>query len=389
MSLQTGNLEDLVNHGVVERLFIAKMAYRDILKRLDYLHNKGYIHRDLKPANVLYTHRNGRLAFCIADLGLHNLVSTAQTYCGTVSFMPPEIYYRQSGQQTPAVDMWSLLMIIAWVLDLGRHRSQQCKKYPDMLRAVLGDLADWWQSMKGLQALANLDHRKRATAAQMLLHHCKGQGLTTPLEDVPALQPVDKPLVGDIQDDGFVLQPQAVPILQPVDIPRVDDIQADAVVATPQAVPTPAPVTEGPTAPAAAAAALGMPRPRRGGLLKKLIGPPPRVAPGGRRAPPPKRKSLWGSSAGAGRRRAENTDAPPAQELMMGRHFGSGVARETRVAKNPATPQPKPATTCEREVDGGPERRRSAVSARRLPTAGPKADCLAELLRKLPGAFPI
>jgi serine/threonine protein kinase len=40
----------------------------DMLKALDYLAVRGIIHGDLEPENILYTLRDDRLEFQLADL---------------------------------------------------------------------------------------------------------------------------------------------------------------------------------------------------------------------------------------------------------------------------------------------------------------------------------
>jgi serine/threonine protein kinase len=46
----------------------AKGMNHDMLKALDYLAVRGIIHGDLEPENILYTLRDDRLEFQLADL---------------------------------------------------------------------------------------------------------------------------------------------------------------------------------------------------------------------------------------------------------------------------------------------------------------------------------
>ncbi|KAJ6783478.1 hypothetical protein PWT90_03511 [Aphanocladium album] len=198
MTLQTGSLEDLVRKGKTEQKVLVQTAYHHILKGLDYIHSNGYIHRDLKPGNVLYTLKNGQLSFCIADLGFSNCKSAARTFCGTPAFVAPEMHYHEGQTQTSAVDMWSLLMTVVWILDLGNFRSQPYATYPDMLKSIVSVISDRWENLRGVQGLASIHYRNRATAAQMLVEHFGGKGLTTPRADVPKWQPVEPPKLEDI-----------------------------------------------------------------------------------------------------------------------------------------------------------------------------------------------
>ena len=62
---------------------------------LDYLHEKNIAHRDLKPENILL---DANLTVKLADFGFatnHN-IDALQDFCGTKSYMAPEILERKT-----------------------------------------------------------------------------------------------------------------------------------------------------------------------------------------------------------------------------------------------------------------------------------------------------
>ena len=55
-----------------------------MLSALDYLDYHGYVHRDVKPENILYYEKTGgAFHFQLADFGLANFTSAAQSRVGT------------------------------------------------------------------------------------------------------------------------------------------------------------------------------------------------------------------------------------------------------------------------------------------------------------------
>jgi len=98
-----------------------------MLKALDYLACNWYIHRDVKPENILYTSIPGRdYVFQLADFGLCNVIGKATTFTGTLKYMAPEVLQNKLTQQTPKVDVWSLFVTLAWVLDVGGYQRKVC-----------------------------------------------------------------------------------------------------------------------------------------------------------------------------------------------------------------------------------------------------------------------
>ena len=89
---------------------------RQVLEGVHYLHAKGIVHRDLKLENILLDEANPGMAIKIADFGLSKVFSpstTLQTVCGSPLYMAPELLtVEQSGNYSPAVDVWSVGVIL-------------------------------------------------------------------------------------------------------------------------------------------------------------------------------------------------------------------------------------------------------------------------------------
>ena len=87
----------------------AKYYSWQILDGLSYIHQQGVLHRDIKPAN-LFLDANMRVK--IADFGLAERLrpdgnSARRTFCGTPSFIAPEVI-RNRGGHTVQSDVWAV-----------------------------------------------------------------------------------------------------------------------------------------------------------------------------------------------------------------------------------------------------------------------------------------
>ena len=80
-------------------------VFSQIVNGIEYMHNMNFAHRDLKMTNILI---DQNLVVKVIDFGfacsssrLHNM------YCGTPSYMPPEIVQKGTYFAKP-VDVWTL-----------------------------------------------------------------------------------------------------------------------------------------------------------------------------------------------------------------------------------------------------------------------------------------
>ena len=99
----------------------AKEIFKQIVQGVDYIHSKNIAHRDLKPDNILVEERPGipgtynkSYKIKIIDFGFSVSLQDGKklrTFCGTPSFMSPEIVTRKEycGKQ---IDVWALGIIL-------------------------------------------------------------------------------------------------------------------------------------------------------------------------------------------------------------------------------------------------------------------------------------
>ena len=94
----------------------AAFVCKQVLEGVSYLHQKGIVHRDLKLENILLQDNKPRTKIKIADFGLSKVFSastTLSTVCGSPLYMAPELLtVEQQGDYSPAVDVWSVGVIL-------------------------------------------------------------------------------------------------------------------------------------------------------------------------------------------------------------------------------------------------------------------------------------
>ncbi|KAI1169883.1 kinase-like protein [Nemania sp. FL0916] len=168
---------------------ISGLVLSHILRALDYLACNNLIHRDLKPENILYFESPGTITFQLADFGLVNHSTQAQSICGTFYYQAPEVQKQITGvtaDQTPKVDIWSLFATIAAV-------QCQFKGFPpptsDFIKVVRNIEARGRKSP--FEPMARILPDQRASAAQILVEFFDGKGLTTPRSKIPPIGPAD------------------------------------------------------------------------------------------------------------------------------------------------------------------------------------------------------
>jgi serum/glucocorticoid-regulated kinase 2 len=107
-----GELYQHLNHSQFFEEDRAKFYTAEIILGLDVLHSYGIIYRDLKPENILLTHRGHivMVDFGLAKHGLGGLDDRTMTFCGTPTYIAPEILRGEN--YTKAIDYWSLGIMV-------------------------------------------------------------------------------------------------------------------------------------------------------------------------------------------------------------------------------------------------------------------------------------
>lgn len=92
-----------------------KLVFVQLLQAVKYLHAHGVAHRDLKPENILLDRKETVTLVKVTDFGLAKLIgpmSFMKTMCGTPSYQAPEVLLNTDQGYSPAVDLWSLGVIL-------------------------------------------------------------------------------------------------------------------------------------------------------------------------------------------------------------------------------------------------------------------------------------
>ncbi|CAD6206397.1 unnamed protein product [Miscanthus lutarioriparius] len=185
--MEGGSLDSLVvGHGGLPEGAVAEVAAQ-VLSGLAYLRSRRVVHRDIKPANILVS-RAGQVK--LADFGIASVVSRAGEHCaayeGTPAYMSPERFDTERLQDGHAdradpyaADVWNLGVTVIELVT-GRYPMLppgQTPSWPALMWAVcFGEppaLPDGVASpeLRGfVAACLQKDHRKRATAVELLAH---------------------------------------------------------------------------------------------------------------------------------------------------------------------------------------------------------------------------
>ncbi|KAJ3161989.1 camp-dependent protein kinase catalytic subunit [Geranomyces michiganensis] len=87
---------------------LARFYATEVAMALSYLHSENIVYRDLKPENVLLD-VNGHAR--LGDFGFAKVIDgTTRTFCGTPSYIPPEILLHK--EYSGAVDWWSFGVLL-------------------------------------------------------------------------------------------------------------------------------------------------------------------------------------------------------------------------------------------------------------------------------------
>jgi serine/threonine-protein kinase/endoribonuclease IRE1 len=186
LDLMDGDLREFVGNDDVNSCLkedpaLPVQVTTGIINGLAFLHEHDFIHRDLKPENILYT-TDPTLLFKIADFGLAKNVSTLSTMtstrgggvAGTRCWMAPELVSMESSEHTQQSDIFSLGLVLHYLLTLGKHpfakrseeRAHVIEKRIEKMRVRL-DKALHPEATSFLQVLLTKDPSERPSATYL------------------------------------------------------------------------------------------------------------------------------------------------------------------------------------------------------------------------------
>ena len=191
LDLMDGDLREFVeNDGVnsclVEDQVQSVQVIKEIVNGLAFLHENNLIHGDLKPSNILYS--ANPLHFKIADIGLAKNISPLSTLTSTRRsaaamvpstrcWMTPELINMKSMEHTEDSDIFSLGLILHYLLTLGEHPfSKRRKEPPGVIERRIQEMQIQinknlhYEAARFLKVILREDPSKRPLVAQLLQH---------------------------------------------------------------------------------------------------------------------------------------------------------------------------------------------------------------------------
>lgn len=177
----------LNNYGAFEEPLIRNFV-RQILRGLNYLHNKKIIHRDIKGANILVDNKGG---IKISDFGISkkveaNLLSITRNHRpslqGSVYWMAPEVV--KQTLYTRKADIWSLGCLIVEMFT-GEHpfpKMNQLQAIFKIGQYVSPDIPEHCtlEAKHFLEKIFEPDYHARPTAADLLKYNFLGPMVSSP-----------------------------------------------------------------------------------------------------------------------------------------------------------------------------------------------------------------
>jgi serine/threonine/tyrosine protein kinase RAD53 len=143
-----------------------RLAVKQVLQALAYMHELGFAHRDIKPENIMY-HGADQDKVKLIDFGLccewREGQAPMSRCCGTDAYMAPEVV---QGCYTSKADMWSLGATVHTMLTgemMGRSRDW----FPVMSKHFWKLSAE---AQRFVEDLLTVDPAMRMSAAEALRH---------------------------------------------------------------------------------------------------------------------------------------------------------------------------------------------------------------------------
>lgn len=156
------------NKQIIEKESV--IIFKQIMEGINHCHEKNVIHRDIKMDNIII---DKNLNVKIIDFGFSTWINPGQKlklYCGTPSYMPPEIVTKKE-YYGPPVDIWSLgVLLYAMLTGVFPYTGViEQDIYKNILRGVFNVPSYLSNESKNLiNKMIILDPEQRPTAEEVL-----------------------------------------------------------------------------------------------------------------------------------------------------------------------------------------------------------------------------
>jgi serine/threonine protein kinase len=167
-------------------VFSERMAIsicRSILNGISFLASKGVVHRDINSQNILFRKNSDFRTLTIVDFGLACVLNendSVTDFCGSIGYIAPEIYLRQSYRYE--VDLFAFGVLLFKLLSCERpfpsNNDRMLQRHTIALRYNMKgkDWEDVSASAKDMVRRLLINRQERLTAEQALEHQWFSEG---------------------------------------------------------------------------------------------------------------------------------------------------------------------------------------------------------------------
>ncbi|XP_018561125.1 ovarian-specific serine/threonine-protein kinase Lok-like isoform X2 [Anoplophora glabripennis] len=186
--MRGGELNNRILSNVTLTESNVKFLFYQMVLAVQFLHAKGITHRDLKPENVLLSSDDLETIIKVTDFGLSKITEEddmMKTVCGTLCYIAPEVLNAKIPEYDKQVDVWSLGVILFYMLSKKLPFSSPDRTALGKL-IITGDYDMGNLSWNGVSYLAKdlvkrmltVNPEKRITISAILSHPWLAKDLT-------------------------------------------------------------------------------------------------------------------------------------------------------------------------------------------------------------------